>query len=226
MLASLRARSLLLSLLALTCAAAVFAACGGSKATEAAGSASSASGGATSAGPTSSGHGTGGHGTGGGGIDFDAGNGVHTLTVSPKTATLTITNGTTPETQTFEALLDGSPVTSGVTWTLDSYAQGSISAAGGFTTTGLVGGLVNVTATYGKEVAKAQLTVDVKIVQTVLQGAMDPGPSAQNTTALMGAPMPDPGAALTPPNPTAILYPYNKTVFPRGLVAPRTRWCR
>ncbi len=225
MLAVLRTRAVLTWTLALVCAVAFFAACGASSGNQASSTASGTGGHAagvgSTGGSTSSSAGTGGSAEGaGGGFTFDAGNGMHTLTIKPATVTITISSTTAPATQTFEALLDGSPVTGTVAWTLDSYAQGSISPTGAFSTTGLVGGPVTVTASYGKEKATAKLTVDVQISETVSQGATDPGPSAQNTTALMGVPQPDPGAGANPPNATAILYPYDKTVFPRGLVAP------
>src|SRR6185437_11573264 len=146
------------------CAAAVFAACGASNGNQASGTGSSTGGHATGAGSAGS---TGGEmsssanssGGPGGGFTFDAGNGMHTLTIKPATATITISSTTAPATQTFKALLDGSPVTGTVAWTLDSYAQGSISPTGALSTTGLVGGTVTVTASYGKEKATAKLTV-------------------------------------------------------------------
>jgi hypothetical protein len=210
MLAMLRSRTLSL-LLALTCGGAMLAACG-SKGSHTTGTSSTA--------------GTGGGGestTGGGsdgGISFDAGPTTHTLTISPASAILTINSKTTPATEAFTALVDGSPTTGAVAWTLDTYAEGSIAADGTFTTTGLVGGLVNVTATQGTLTATAQLTVNVALTETVLSGPSDPGPSMANQTALMGTPLPDPGASANPPNPTKILYPYDKTVMPRGLTAP------
>jgi hypothetical protein len=218
MLASLRARSWFHWLLFVACVGALIAACG-SNGTKQTGGTTGGAGTGSGAG-TTTGHGGGSHAGGGGNLGLPDGGGNETLTVSPATATITIVDTTTALTQPFGALLDGSPVNGPVTWTLDTYAEGSISAAGLFTTTGIVGGLVTVTATFGNLTATAQLTVNVNISQTVLQGATDPGPSAQNVTALMGPAMADPGAGLSPPNATQILYPYDKTVMPRGLVAP------
>ncbi len=160
--------------------------------------------------------------SGGGGMQgFGGGTPTQTLTVSPPTATITIASKTTPATQGFTALLNGSPVTGQLAWSLDDYAEGTISPAGGYTTTGLVGGPVKVTVTYQNQTASAMLTVKVDISEDVSQGPTDPGVSAIDKTALQGSPMPDPGASATPPNPTKILYPYaDKTVMPRGLVAP------
>lgn len=185
MLHLLRSRAVFPSLLSLACAGSVLAACG-SGAKHTAGT-TSGSGGSTSA-STGTG-GTGGSGQGGG-IDLGDGGTTQVLTVTPGTTTITITNKMAPVMQTFTALLDGAPLTGAVTWTLDSYAEGSISAAGVFTTTGLVGGTANVTATYGSLTATAALTVDVQLTETVLQSPTDPGPSGPDTTALMGTPLP------------------------------------
>jgi hypothetical protein len=217
MLASLRARSWFHWILFLACAGALVAACGSNGDKQA--SSSGGAGGKSSTGSTTTHAGSGGAG-GGGGLGLDPDGGTQSLSVSPATATITIADTMTPVAQTFTAMLDGSPVSGPVTWTLDSYAEGNVSSAGVFTTTGLVGGQVTVTATFGSLTATAQLTVKVNISETVLQGATDPGPSPGNVTALMGPPMADPGAALSPPNATQILYPYDKTVMPRGLVAP------
>jgi hypothetical protein len=218
MLASLRARSWHHLVLFLACACALAAACGGGakQTTSAAGTGAGGHSGSTASSGASH---TGGDGLGGS-LGFGSSGGTETLTISPPTATITIVDKTMPVSQTFGALLNGSPVSGPVTWTLDTYAEGSISNAGLFTTTGLVGGAVTVTAAFGSLTATAQLTVKVNISETVSQGPTDPGPSAANVTALMGPPAADPGAGLSPPNPTKILYPYDKTVMPRGLVAP------
>ena len=149
---------------------------------------------------------------------FGDGGGVagHVLGISPASAAITINDKTKPATQAFTATLDGAPLTSQVTWSLDTYAQGDITNAGAYTTTGIVGGAVAVTVTWGKLKATAKLTVAVDITETVNQGPGDPGPSGGNGGALGGPPAPDPGGA----NATKILYPYDQTVMPRGLTAP------
>ncbi len=199
MLHHLRSRALLSSLLSLTCAGAVLAACGGGT-KQVSGTTTGATTGTGGAGGT--GGSAGGGGDDGGILDIGDAGTTQTLTVTPGTATIAITNKMVPATKTFTALLDGVPATN-VSWTLDSYAEGSISGAGTFTTTGLVGGQAHVTATLGQLTATAVLTVDIQLSETVLQSPTDPGPSAGNTTALMGTPMPDPGATASPPNVTA-----------------------
>lgn len=165
---------------------------------------------------------------GGGGSAGTAGDGVggfggdvnnSKLTIDPPSAMLTLSDKAAGVTQGFSALLDGAKV-SGVSWTLDDYSLGDISDAGVFASVGIVGGKATVTATYGDKKATAQLTVNVKIAEDVPGDPGDPGVDPGNHTALEGAPQPDPGLMDNPPNPTKILYPYDKTVMPRGLVAP------
>ncbi|MFO0614967.1 MAG: hypothetical protein U0414_20425 [Polyangiaceae bacterium] len=192
--------------LLVACLAALFAACDDS--------ANSSS--------TSSGTGSG-TGSGGSMASSSTGFGVggsttQSLTIDPPTATITITSKGAPATQSFVAKSGDTVITSGVTWTLDTYAQGNIDASGAYTTLGLVGGKVKVTATLGKDTATAELTVNVKVSEDVSQSPTDPGVNPANHTALEGAPMPDPGAGTG--NATKILYPYDKTVMPRGLTAP------
>lgn len=143
------------------------------------------------------------------------GNTSQSLTIEPPTATITISAKGVPATQSFTAKLGDSVVPTGVNWTLDTYAQGNVDGAGLYTTLGLVGGKVKVTATLGKDTATAELVVNVKLSEDV-----DAGIDPANHTALEGTPMPDPGAGENPPNVTKILYPYDKTVMPRGLTAP------
>jgi hypothetical protein len=201
-------------LLAVTSSGAAFVACGnGDAGTNASGVAASSGSVAAS---------SGGMGTGGSSGNFGLGgaDSTSTLAVTPLTGTITITDKKTPVVQTFTATLNGSSVTDRVGWTLDTYAEGDISKSGVFTTTGVVGGKVVVTATIGQQKAVATLTVNVNLAEDVLTDPQDPGVSPPNKTALAGAPDPDPGAAQNPPNATKILYPYDKTVMPRGLTAP------
>lgn len=143
---------------------------------------------------------------------------MNILTIAPAQGTITITDKNTPVQFDFKAFSDGNPITP--SWSLDSYAAGSISSTGQFTSNGMVGGKVVVSARYGSNTATAILTINVDVTEKVITDPTDPGVSLANQTALEGTPMPDPGASDMPPNPTKILYPYNKTVMPRGLVAP------
>ena len=123
----------------------------------------------------------------GGGIHFGGGGPTQHLTIQPTSATITITAKNSPKTQAFTAYLDGNKVDS-ASWSLDTYDAGTISTAGVFTTTGIVGGTVQVTATVGKQTATAELTVKVKLSEDVSQGPGDPGVSPGNKAALQGPP--------------------------------------
>lgn len=206
-----RTISVLPWLLSIACVGGTFAACdGGGESTS------------SSKGAAAGSAGTGNGGAGGTGEGGDIGFGgqlmMNNLTVVPPQATITITDKNQPVKVDFKALLDGNPITP--SWSLDSYAAGSISQAGQFTTNGMVGGQFVVTARAGSTTATAILTIKVNISENVLVDPQDPGVSPANHTALEGMPQPDPGAMDNPPNASKILYPYDKTVMPRGLVAP------
>jgi hypothetical protein len=203
--------SLLPWLLSIVCTGGAFAACGGGDGDPGSGSASTGS---------AAGANSGGAGGSGGDIGFGGNLNMNLLSIMPAQGTITITDKNTPVPFEFKAYVNGNPVPTGVSWSLDSYAAGSISTAGQFMTTGMVGGQVLVTAQYGANTATALLTIKVDVTEKVITDPQDPGVSPANQTALEGTPLPDPGAADVPPNASKILYPYDKTVMPRGLVAP------
>lgn len=207
---NIRPASLLPWLLSIVCVGGAFAACDSGGEGTPGGSAAAAGKG-----------GTGNQGMGGAGGDLGLGGSINMndLTVQPPQITLTITNKNQPVLADFKALVNGSPVMS-ASWSLDSYAAGSISPAGQFASNGMVGGQFVVTAQVGSSQATALLTIKVDVTEDVVTDPMDPGVSQANHMALEGMPQPDPGAMGMPPNATKILYPYDKTVMPRGLVAP------
>ncbi len=182
----------------LSCALAAVAGCGGSDS----GVASNSGGGGGAA--ATDGGGAGG-GTGGG-IDVDGSS--QTLTVDPPTATLTVTSATTAVTQQLTALSNGSAVPA--TWTLDTFDIVTIDSSGLATTTGILAGKTVVTATYGGKTATAELLVKVDLSEDV-----DPSVDPLDHSALAGTPGADPG-----PQASTLLYPYDETVMPKGLIAP------
>jgi len=93
-----------------------------------------------------------------------------------------------------------------VIWTVDNIAVGSVGNDGVFTPNGYVGGVVTVSATVGAGVATTTITVNVDITENPM--TLIP----QDTAALMAGGQNDPQFTW--------LYPYDKTVFPRGLAAP------
>ncbi len=192
---------LLVLLLALAVAAG--AACGGSRA-----SSSSTHGGSGGAG--------GGAGSGGEGGSNPLGNTptLVSLAIQPATAAITSLNGAQP-TQSFQVQAnysDGSTqsLSTGASWTTDSPPVGAVDSTGLYTATGALGGVVHVSAAYGGQTATATLTVKLLLQQnpaTASQGAQ---------AALQGATAPDAAVVFA--------YPYDGTVWPRGLLPPILQW--
>lgn len=118
-----------------------------------------------------------------------------TITVSgkpvPVRLTVMLNDGTTPPR---------------VTWTVDNIAIGSVGSDGVFTPNGFVGGVATVTATVGAGVTTTTVTVDVDITEN--PNTLNPMDTTTVKTGGQGDPQ------------FKWLYPYDKTVFPRGLAAP------
>jgi WD40-like Beta Propeller Repeat len=136
------------------------------------------------------------------------------ISVSPLTAAITSTNGSMPtEAFKLEATYQGgstATITGGVSWTIDAPQVGAVGGSGTFTANGALGGVVHVTAAYMGKTASATLTVKLLVQE-------NPGnvpPSAQGP--LQGA--------TTPDTTVTWAYPYNATVWPRGLLPPILQW--
>jgi hypothetical protein len=97
-----------------------------------------------------------------------------------------------------------------VTWTIDYSSIALVDSEGVVTPTGAQGGAITLTANDGSGSATVNITVNVKktinavgVTQTdidTLKGAVDVDPAMQWA------------------------YPYDKTVFPKGLEAPLLMW--
>jgi hypothetical protein len=172
--------------------------------------------------------------TGGGGVDASApddggsnvgdtsfggdgamlgGHTVVSLAIQPATASIESLNGAAASQQfTAVATLDNATtvnVTS-ATWSRDNPQVGAIGGTGLYTADGSVGGLVNVTATYMGQTATAALAVKLHLVQ-------NPGNvSGSVQTSLTGATTPDASVVWA--------YPYDATVFPRGVGEAPLMW--
>jgi hypothetical protein len=163
--------------------------------------------------------------------------------------TLTVTAGQSPPTLTYVATYLGQPANAG--WGLDKGNLGTIppgpAAMATFTPSGLAGGLVTIQA--GFNASTVQRKIMVQLVAS--QNGGDPANPAEQpqfaatpadltngggiggvggeglggavgdpaTLAALGAPTGD-GAAQG----LKLLYPYDKTVWPRGLLAPILMW--
>ena len=126
------------------------------------------------------------------------------LVVDPANATLTVTGPGATQQFTAHFAGDATPLTA--SWTLDVAGLGTIDGTGLFTASGLLGGQANVTAHVGNATGSTIFTVALKLQD-------NPGNVPAGTqTQLQGGGTAD--AAF------AWLYPYDGTVFPRGLAAP------
>ena len=152
---------------------------------------------------------------------------------------------------TFVALANGGAAVP-ASWSFDRGELGMMSAGGGFTPGTSYAGQGIVTAAYGRVVATTNLTV--KITSTQNGGptaiASDAGADADAGDAggagalqnlggnngvggnLLGGPvdpatlarLAGPGTAPSSPQQLGWLYPYDKTVWPRGILAPLLQW--
>lgn len=153
---------------------------------------------------------------------MDAGSVMLTrIEVSPQSSALQSINGATP-TQAFTVTAffdDGSSnVVPDADFSVDQLAIGTVAPVGGpFTASGLVGGLVTVTAsvTRGAQTQTAQATVQVTLEQTF---APPGAPGDLSTTTFGGTPMVD--ASRT----AGVVYPLDGVVFPQNVAPPDVQW--
>jgi hypothetical protein len=136
---------------------------------------------------------------------FSSDGGIATaLTITPATATLSAVKPGPVATQTFKAM--SGTTSTPATWSLDDPTLGTIDVSGVFRASATAAGTATITARVGSLSATATITVHLKFTE-------NPGTVATATqTALTAGGQAD----------TAFrwLYPYDKTVFPRGLTAP------
>ena len=143
----------------------------------------------------------------------DGGSKVATsLAITPSSTTLDVSNGI-PATAQFQATAtyaDNTTAQVQAQWSADDPTVGAIDNGGAFKATGLLGGVVNITAKYQTLSASAVLTVKLHVASNPANA------SSAIQTALTGATTPD----------SAInwAYPYDQTVFPRGLTETPLMW--
>ncbi len=149
--------------------------------------------------------------TGVGGCDFNCSGGGSVpgvLAVSCDTFTIDVLNGSSTPAHC-SATVGGSKV--GASWIVDVSAVAGVDAAGTVSATGKQGGDVVVKATYNNQSAAASVKVTLKKVLNP-GGVSDP-----DKAVLTGAVNPDAASVVW-------AYPYNATVFPKGLLAPEMMW--
>jgi hypothetical protein len=155
-----------------------------------------------------------------------------TLTITPNNLKVAVPYGTHAPTVTFKAAAGGVSVPA--SFSIDLGQIGVIDPGTGvLTPSGKTGGIANVTATFGGQKATTKVTVTVQMTENGAPAGYDGGggvggnggvggsgpggqvgPSGQ--MVLSGTPMADAGLSW--------LYPYDKTVWPQGLLAPLLQW--
>lgn len=183
----------------------------------------------------------------GGGIDPDGGGAVTDLAITPANPTLdvTIVNGMITGitggaddkgTIAFQTTSGGATVPS--KWSIDRGELGKLDVSGGtFVPNGNYGGVGTVSALFGKAVATTKVTIKLHITQN--GGTWDPSTVTPGVGGIGGVGGEAPGAAVddatkmrllgTPQAPAnaaefGLLYPYDGTVWPRGVFAPLLQW--
>ena len=155
------------------------------------------------------------------------------FSIAPLMPTVTVVTGQPLPTVAFTATVAGTET--GAVWSIDRGELGTISALGVFTPSGTIGGVGNITANDGSQTATTTISVVIQTTQTGdpsysasgfdagtggYGGVGGSGPGARPTVAQVAAlnatPTVDPSVS--------ILYPYNNTVWPQGLLAPLLQW--
>ena len=139
---------------------------------------------------------------------------VASIAITPGQVTIIAPNGT-PAQQQYAVTATFSDGTSGPlgatpNWSADQPAIGTIGADGLYTAVGTLGGTVTITATFGTLKATATLLVKLHYVQN------PGGASSSIQQALQGATAPDATVKWA--------YPYDQTVFPRGINESTLMW--
>ena len=125
-------------------------------------------------------------------------------------ASLDVEYGTPGQTVQFTATNQaGQQVTPA--WSLNTPEAGTISPEGLFTSNGLAGGDILVTARLGEDTASTTLRVNLHIGE-------NPGGVSPGDQGILTGPNGQPDAAWQ------IVYPYDGTVFPRGIIPPETHF--
>lgn len=156
---------------------------------------------------TSTGGGAGGSGGDGGGSIFQDGGIPNSVHVSPANPIFKVEVPLQGQTLPFQCLDSGTlePIP-GATWEITSLDTGALSDTGVFTPNGLRTG----TATVRCKVGDAEATTSLKVV---IHASDNQGLTPAQIDVLRGPPgNPDPQ--------WKFMYPYDRTVFPRGILAP------
>jgi hypothetical protein len=203
------------------------------------GTAGAAGNAANAKGGTSAGGSLGGNaGNAGGGTTASA---LSALSIEPGSVDLVITDGkpVVVSLQAIGTLPDGSKKPLAAAWSFDRFDVALIGADGKLSVNGQVGGSGTITASAGGKTASAAVHVTVKLA---LDGGAPTPPAPPGTGTGTGSGAGNvPGAAVSPEEKKALdaapkgpgglssaagtlVYPYDQTVFARGLLAPELMW--
>jgi hypothetical protein len=144
------------------------------------------------------------------GCNGDDGSTAGSIAVTPANPVLNVVTGMPVPTQQMTATLNGQDVSGMVTWSYQRPDIGDVKGGSLFTPTGSVGGIGSLTATLGKSTGST--LVAVNIAETI-PGNVTPGEKSGLDNPTGGA---DPAMQ--------VVYPYDQTVFPLGVLAPDMQW--
>lgn len=150
-------------------------------------------------------------GAGGGDCGFTCNQGGNTgqLAIVPPSATIDVVDGVAAPVD-FNATYSGQEIQpSG--WVVDLSSVAGVDGTGIVAATGNVGGLVTLTAQYNGQTATAQVTVNLK-------KTLNPGGLSQAEIDLLKNPSGGQDASVV------WAYPYDGTVFPKGILPPELMW--
>jgi hypothetical protein len=155
-----------------------------------------------------------------------------TMTIAPANTSIAVPYGTHAPTVTFKAAVGGVQVPA--SFSIDLGQIGLINAATGvLTPSGKIGGVANVTATFGAQKVSTPITVTVELSENGAPAGFDAGGGTGGNGGVGGSgpggPVNASGQVVLTGTPTADtglawLYPYDKTVWPQGLLAPLLQW--
>ncbi len=163
---------------------------------------------------------------------------VGNVTISPQDAVVDWVAGTPLPMVQYTATINGAPAA--VAWSIDRGELGTIGLnSGSFSPSGKLGGTARIVASVGGKAVSTGLTVKLKTIQNGAQSIPDAGApdGGSNSSGGRGGVGGDPvGGAVLPATQTVLqsapvadvgmkwLYPYDKTVWPRGILAPQLQW--
>src|SRR5215472_12827337 len=171
----------------------------------------------------------------------DTGTVAGSITIAPQNPVVdvTISNGAVSTMPITFTAMSGATMVS-ASWSLDRGELGTLGATSGvFTASGNISGKGNVTATYGMATATTTVTVRLHVTENGAPGGADAGAQDGGAGGIggvggspLGGPLPQgvvmalQGMATPPASAQELgwLYPYDKTVWPRGILAPLLQW--